>query len=104
MADQILAFYLYTTVASFLFSFLAYNYCLPKVGLKTNPNEPNSNGIKPFANHLLILDDYIQSNDLIEKIKLNLKRLKIWLTINLLLAAGIPIVVVLQIAISNSLR
>ena len=104
MADRILEFYFYCAGLSLLSSIITYNIYLPKIGLDTNPNETNSAGLKPFANPITIIDNYIRGETLGEKSVRNLKRLRNWFQLNLTLFAVIPIVVILQILVSNSLR
>ncbi|MEQ9229972.1 MAG: hypothetical protein RIF46_04765 [Cyclobacteriaceae bacterium] len=104
MTDNILAFYLLGTVVSIVCFLVTYNIYLPNIGLLTNPNKPNSAGLKPFANPSTIIANYLQTVELDEPTKKNLKRLRNWFTVNLiLLFAGTPIMAIAQIAISNGI-
>ena len=66
MTDSILAFYISGVVLSIICFLVAYNTYLPKIGLETNPNEPNSAGAKPFANLLTIIENYLLTHELDE--------------------------------------
>jgi hypothetical protein len=105
MADNILAFYFLGSVISTLGFLATYNIYLPNIGLETNPNKPNSVGLIPFANPSAIIGNYLKANELDERTKKNLRRLRNWFTVNLvLLFVGTPIMAVIQMAISNAIR
>tara|TARA_B100001245_G_scaffold222949_1_gene195458 strand:+ start:711 stop:1028 length:318 start_codon:yes stop_codon:yes gene_type:complete len=103
MTDNFLAFYFFGILISIACFLATYNIYLPNIGLQTNPNKPNSAGLKPLANPITIIDKYLQTEQLEGGTVKILRRLKNWYTVNLaLLFAGTPIITIIQIAISNS--
>ena len=96
MLDRILEFYFYFVVLSFLSSVLVSNLFLSNLGLRSNPKGY-------FFNPIKAIEEYLVLNELKSTQRTRLLLLKNWYLANLvLLFAGTPVMVIMQVMISSS--